>query len=62
MSPSHIITYNLKLEGIDLVHKKVIKDQKYEDYWKLTLGTSDFYGNQFIRTLEIIINHIDQYD
>ena len=49
MSPSHIITYNLKLEGIDLVHKKVIKDQKYEDYWKLTLGTSDFYGNQFIR-------------
>ncbi len=62
MSPSHIITYNLKLEGIDLVHKKVIKNQKYEDYWKLTLGTSDFYGNQFIRTLEIIINHIDQYD
>ena len=45
-----------------MVHKKVIKDQKYEDYWKLTLGTSDFYGNQFIRTLEIIINHIDQYD
>ncbi|RIM15444.1 HNH endonuclease [Staphylococcus chromogenes] len=41
--------------------KTVIKDQKYENYWKLTLGTSAFFDDQFIRTLSIIINHIDKY-
>lgn len=43
-------------------HKKVIHNQKYEDYWKITLGTSNIYGNQFIRTLALIINHIDKYN
>lgn len=42
--------------------KMVIKNQKYEDYWKLTLGTSNIYGYQFIRTLKIIIEHIDKYN
>lgn len=45
-----------------MVHKKTIKNQNYEDYWKLTLATTDFYANQFIRTLKLIIEHIDKYD
>lgn len=40
--------------------KSRIEKQNYEDYWKLTLGTSDFFGDQFIRTLRIIIQHIDE--
>ena len=43
-------------------HKKVIRNQKYEEYWKITLGTSDIFGNQFIRTLALIVDHIDKYD
>lgn len=41
--------------------KKVIENQNYEDYWRLTLGTSAFFDNQFIRTLHIIVKHIDDY-
>ena len=44
-----------------MAHKKVIHNQKYENYWKITLGTTDIFGNQFIRTLEMIVNHIDKY-
>lgn len=42
--------------------KKVIKNQQYEDYWKITLALTDFYGAQFRRTLKMVIDHIDQYD
>lgn len=48
-------------EEINLTHKKVIHNQKYENYWKITLGTTDIFGNQFIRTLRLIVNHIDKY-
>ncbi|MCJ1782333.1 hypothetical protein [Mammaliicoccus sciuri] len=41
--------------------KKKIENQNYEDYWKLTLGTSAFFNDQFIRTLSIIVKHIDDY-
>ena len=37
--------------------KKVIQDQNYENYWKCTLALTNFYGDQFKRTLEVIINH-----
>lgn len=43
-------------------HKKVVQEQNYEDYWKLTLGTTDIFGNQFIRTLKSIVDHIDRYE
>lgn len=42
-------------------HKKVIRDQHYEDYWKLTLGVTAYYSNSFIRPLKMIMDHIDQY-
>lgn len=42
--------------------KKVIKVQNYENYWKCTLALTNFYGDQFKRTLEVIINHIDKYE
>lgn len=45
-----------------VVHKKVIKNQKYEKYWQLTLAVSDFWGDNFIRPLRLIIEHIDKYD
>lgn len=44
-----------------MTHKKSIQDQNYEDYWKLTLGLSNIFGNQFIRTLKLIVDHIDSY-
>src|SRR5699024_7266991 len=42
--------------------KSVSQDQNYEDYWKVTLALTGFFENQFIRTLRIIIEHIDKYD
>lgn len=42
--------------------KKVIQVQNYENYWKCTLALTNFYGDQFKRTLEVIINHIDKYE
>lgn len=39
--------------------KKVIENQKYEEYWKLTLEYSDIYGDKFNNTLRIIIDFID---
>lgn len=41
--------------------KRRIEVQKYEEYWKLTLALTDFYGPQFRRTLKIIIDHIEYY-
>lgn len=41
--------------------KKVIENQTYEDHWKLSLGTSDFFGDQFRRTLALILKHIEKY-
>ncbi|MGE7350365.1 hypothetical protein [Staphylococcus lugdunensis] len=42
--------------------KSRIENQNYEEYWKLTLGTSAFFDDQFIRTLKIIVTHIDKYE
>jgi len=39
--------------------KKSIKNQKYEDYWKLTLEYSDIFGVQFNTTLRMIVDYID---
>lgn len=41
--------------------KAIIKNQKYEKYWATTMALTDWNSDQFIRTLEIIINHIDKY-
>lgn len=40
--------------------KKVIKNQKYEEYWRLTLEYSDFNGKPFNDVLGIIVRFIDQ--
>ncbi|CAI2612986.1 hypothetical protein AKUH1B105A_01080 [Apilactobacillus kunkeei] len=46
----------------DFYKKKSIQDQNYEDYWRLTLGYSDFFNKQrFKRALKIVVNHIDKY-
>lgn len=41
--------------------KKVITNQKYENYWKLTLEYTDFYGKQFNDVLKVIVDYIDKY-
>lgn len=41
--------------------KKTIENQKYEDYWKLTLEYSDFKGKKFNKCLNIIVNFIDKH-
>lgn len=39
--------------------KKVIQNQKYENYWKLTLEYSDIFGTPFNRVLKEIVDFID---
>lgn len=39
--------------------KRVITNQQYEEYWKLTLEYSDFMGEQFNNVLKIIVKYID---
>ncbi|VTU51880.1 HNH endonuclease family protein [Latilactobacillus sakei] len=41
--------------------KSKVIDQNYEDYWATTMALTDFYSNQFIKTLSLIIDHIDNY-
>lgn len=41
------------------INKKVITNQRYEDYWKITLEYSDFLGLPFNNVLSIIVNFID---
>ena len=41
--------------------KRVITNQQYEEYWKLTLEYSDYFGEQFNKVLEIIVKYIDEY-
>lgn len=42
--------------------KRVIKNQQYENYWKSTLALTDFNSTQFLRTLKMIVEHIDKHD
>lgn len=49
-----------KIKGLIMAKsKKSIKNQKYENYWKLTLEYSDIYGVQFNTTLRMIVDYID---
>lgn len=41
--------------------KRIVKNQQYEQYWKLTLEYSDYYGKKFNKVLEIIVDYIDKY-
>lgn len=41
--------------------KKVIKNQQYEQYWKITLEYSDYYGERFNTVLSMIVEYIDKY-
>ena len=38
-----------------MVSKRAVTNQKYEDYWKLTLEYSDYCGERFNKVLEIIV-------
>lgn len=39
--------------------KKSIKEQKYEEYWKLTVEYSDIHSIRFRNTLSVIVDYID---
>lgn len=43
--------------------KKKVRNQNYENYWSITLGMTDFFtqNGQCMRTLQIIVDHIDKY-
>lgn len=41
-------------------HKKVIKNQEYDQYWKLTVEYSNIHGESFRDTLRIIIRFMDE--
>ncbi len=40
--------------------KRVVLEQNYEDYWKLTLEYSDIYSSKYNGTLRIIVDYIDK--
>ena len=40
--------------------KKVIKDQQYDSYWKLTVEYTDIHDTRFNNTLKMIVLFIDQ--
>lgn len=42
-------------------HKTTSKNQKYEDYWKLTVEYTDINKMQFRNTLSIIVDFIDNH-
>lgn len=42
-----------------MTNKKIIENQNYEDYWKLTLEYSDINSEKYNNTLKIIVNFID---
>lgn len=37
-----------------------IKNQNYEEYWKLTLEYTNFNDSKFLNTLQLIVNKIDE--
>lgn len=39
--------------------KRSVKNQKYENYWKLTLEYSDIFGEPFNNVLQIMVDFID---
>tara|TARA_R110002049_G_scaffold277604_4_gene456156 strand:- start:612 stop:1733 length:1122 start_codon:yes stop_codon:yes gene_type:complete len=39
--------------------KKIMQQQNYEEYWKLTLGYTDINDRPFRETLKIIVDYID---
>lgn len=44
-----------------MINKKIIKNQKYEKYWSITLEYTDFKEEKFNLTLLTIVNFIDKY-
>lgn len=41
--------------------KRIIPNQRYEDYWKLTLEYTDYNGQPFNTVLATIVEYIDKY-
>ena len=41
--------------------KRVITNQQYENYWKLTLEYTDYTQKPFNDVLSIIVDYIDKY-
>lgn len=43
----------------NFIPKKVITDQQYDSYWKLTVEYTDIYDSKFNNTLKMIVKFID---
>ena len=43
----------------NFIPKKVITDQQYDSYWKLTVEYTDIYDSRFNNTLKMIVKFID---
>ena len=39
--------------------KKIMPQQNYEDYWKITVEYTDIHGERFNGTLQLIVDYID---
>jgi len=46
---------------IKKILKKIMPQQNYENYWKVTLAYTNFNGNKFRETLQICVDFIDEF-
>ena len=44
---------------IKKILKKIMPQQNYEEYWKITLEYTDFNEQPFLKTLQIVVDKID---
>ncbi len=44
----------------DTMKKKVVTNQRYEDYWDLTMAWTDYLGEKFNKSLRLIVDFIDK--
>jgi len=47
---------------IKKILKKIMPQQNYEDYWKITVEYTDIHGERFNGTLQLIVDYIDNND
>ena len=49
------------MKFIKKILRKIMSQQNYEEYWKLTNAFTDYNGKKFLDTLAVCINFIDEF-
>ena len=46
---------------IKKILRKIMQQQNYEEYWKLTNAFTDYNGKKFLDTLSVCVKFIDDF-